>query len=417
MAERGNQDTNKRPGSIFRLAVYVLLAGGVTAAAIVATRDSGAETPVGHAESELLEAAIRTQWGDRDPTVLHSYAATTRHGDAAEGNEAILRTTFGPGGRYREERTWETFGITEVFAMDGEGNAWASFDATVVPLTEAEIERRKLQPWLFQVSHLTPLRDPERFRLEHDGRQELPDGRAVDRLRVRSRGEMPVELLLDFDVDTRLLAEVTLLDDREQRLTVRLSDYRTVDGVQVAHRLVSLRDDVPVATQTVMSVTIDADIDEGVFERPLDLNRDAIIEKRTMGGLVARAIHHGEDDDIDDTVRDLRGWIEKSGLAIVGPLVYSPARGGDEDAEGAVSIAVTRLDSEKTPVEREDVGLRTLAPRRALCMTHVGDADTVDLVARVGAEAARRGLTVAGPPLEIFFSQDRRTRQIQLPVE
>lgn len=409
-------DGNTRPGSLSRLLGYGALLAVLVGAGYAFLRPPAGGTPVGDDEAALLEAAIRVQWGDREPSVT-SYSTTTRHGDAEEGTDALLCTTIGQDGRYREERVWNTYGITEVFAVDAEGEAWASFDATVVPLTEIEVERRKLQPWLFQVSQLAPLRDVERFRLNHEGRHELTDGRAVERLKVTSLEASSVELVLDFDAETRLLAEVTLLDDaREGVMRVRLADYRDVDGIQVAHELVSLRDDVPVATQRVVGVTIDKEIDNGIFECPTDLNRDTIIEKQSMGGLVAHARHEGDAGDIDQTLRSLRSWIDESGLGIAGPLVYVPDTGG-ESQSSHVYIAVTRLDEEKKPVVDEDVELTTLAPKRALCLTHVGETASEELVARLAEEARQRGLTPTGEPMEIFFSPDRRTRQIQITVE
>lgn len=372
-------------------------------------------------ERRLLNRAVVAAWGQRDPTTLQTYRQTTRWEsgpeDAAEPATDV-EVCIGPDGCYREVRR-HPYGITEVFATDGE-TAWASVDGTVVPLSEADLAQRALQPWLVEVSRLAPLRDAERFALKYRGRESVEDIGDVESLVVTSAEQPGLTIVLQFDAShhrVRRVALQTRSGQPEQSLV--LDDYRAVGGVQIAHRILAYRGEDLLKRQIVRQVELDPELDAAVFKKPLDLNRDAIKDKATgISGSVVSLIHDGDDDEVFDSVDTLRAWMAENEVVAAGPLILIDEAAGDETTRLRVGIAIESPseDAQATAEDDEDIELTTLSSTRVLSLTHVGEKERATLVAELMERAKELGLEVAGAAIEVHFTTDGQLRQVQLPV-
>ena len=375
-------------------------------------------------ERQLLDRAISALWGNVDPASIHSLRTrSTVTGNIPDLTPGLQVETYcDEEDRYREVRDYDASGIKEIFAVFGE-DCWASVDSTVIPLEPSEIQEHRLQPWLFRISKLVALRDAERFELEHLGLETLATGEVVERLQVTPKDKPLLELVFDFMKDSHLLRRVKLINrNSDEELMLVLDDYRAVEGIQFAHRRVAHRDGKKLARQIVETVELNPVMDKSLFRTPLDLNRDAIIEKKSLAGFFAFAEHRGDPEDLGETVDELKEWIQNNPLDMIGPLTVLNAEndGGDEEPRTTpmtVCIGIRRPDAGQSTTARKGFGVRQLDSHRALCMTHVGETKTALLVERLRVRAKELGLQPAGPTLEIRFSLDGKTRQIQLPVK
>ncbi|MEE9392105.1 MAG: hypothetical protein V3W41_06340 [Planctomycetota bacterium] len=379
-------------------------------------------------EQLLLEKAVKAVWGETDPDSVQSLRQRSRYETVASSAAVpapvsqVEILAAGPK-RYRKQRL-APFGIVEVFAMDGD-EVWATIDGTLVPLTEEEATRRRLQPWLVQISKIAPLRDTKLFDLDHKGIVELDNGSRVEELRVIPKEYDGLELVFDFDPDSHLPQRVVMMNKRSrEELAIELSDYRSINGVQVAHRVLGFRNGKQVSTEIIESIELDVDLGAAPFKKPEHTGRDLVVEKSaSLSGPLAYCVHEGDADDakeIFDTVAKLREWIEERGFIIVGPLVVMRNRpqpaGTSPELRTLVGIAVGALAKDPIIEAGSAFGWMSLEAQPALCLTHVGEASSEDLIAKLATAAAERGSSRSGPPLEIIFSADGKTRQIQLPI-
>ncbi|MEZ6196308.1 MAG: hypothetical protein R3F20_11380 [Planctomycetota bacterium] len=160
-------------------------------------------------------------------------------------------------------------------------------------------------------------------------------------------------------------------------------------------------------------VEINPTLDLARFARPLDLNRDTITDKpASVSGRFVCAVHRGAEDEIFETVEELKDFIAGHEMEIAGPLVVSR----DAAAAPTVCIAIGPAGREPDVAEAATYSIRTIEPARALCLTHVGEDAHGELATRLRDRATELGLEPTGPTLEVWFSQDGRLRQMQLPV-
>jgi hypothetical protein len=372
------------------------------------------------AEQKLLDKAVAAMWLSRsaaDVTSLHTTSTIKQAGFTFD-----IETSVKTPDRVREVR--RAFGMTLVHALAGI-DAWASIDATVVDIEEAERENLATHLWLFNVSKISPLKDTRAFDLKHLGSVALEDGRSYERLRVEPKKDhVHLVLELDFDPATSLVHRFDLRNKTtDQHLSLTMDDYRTIDGVQTAHRITSMRNGKPHAVETLREVRFNEPMEDALFKRPVDLNRDTIaLKNASVSGLVAYASHRGTREDLQAAIDQLAEWIAEHKLDAAGPLIVTqeelPATADTRPRQiFLVCIPVAPLPADVKLPEREGFGLRTLEPRRVLCMTSVGELGADEIAAQLSARAQADGLRVARSPLEIYFSADRKTRQIQLPVE
>lgn len=370
-------------------------------------------------ERQLLDKSIRAMWGEKratDVTSLHT-VSSVKQADSTFDLETFTRVPD----CYRMDR--QSFGIKEVQAVCGQ-KAWASVDTTVIPLTPAEEAELLFHPWLYAISTLEGLKDSERFDLKVLDAV-VVGGQRLEQLRVRSKKEHTnLSLLLGIDATTHLIGRVELTDESsDQKMALTMSDYRAVEGVQFAHKIVSERNGKAFATETMREVRLNRKFDDGFFLCPVDLNRDRIVTKeKSLSGVMACLSYDGLPENFNEHTEDLKDWIVENGLEITGPLALiredvpaaetRPAR-----EQLTIAIPVENPPAEKKLVERLGHSLRTLAARKTLVMTCVGDVSVPQLILQLRQRAEADKLKPLGMVLEVHFSIEKKTRQIQLPVE
>lgn len=93
------------------------------------------------------------------------------------------------------------------------------------------------------------------------------DGATV--LEIRGRGLEPIKLFID---DKMLIAKQTLVasgpDGRQMLLEEVFSDYRNVNGIRIPFVAEILHGGRSIMTRTLSNVTLNGDVDEGLFEKP-----------------------------------------------------------------------------------------------------------------------------------------------------
>ena len=372
-------------------------------------------------ESILLRRAVQAMWGDVAPASVKTFhvKSTVRHGDSSYHIETWVQDR----NHYRSVR--EGYGIrqTEGIADD---EVWADVDGTVVPIDDAMAARIRLQPWLFQVSKLEPLEDADEFNLEYLGKSKRDDGREVEQLRAKSRTDPSRIVTFDFRADDHLVHRVALEDrSTKEVLSLLLSDYRNVDGVRIAHHLECRRGDKLYAEESVESVTVNDDLTKDFFMPPPPREGESkprkIIEKPSVSGLVAFAPHDGPLGEMRETVEKLKDWIDELGHDVTGPLIVlhsqAPTASRPTGYGRTVCIPVDAKDTATGATPRTGFGFRRLEARTAMCATIAGETSSIEVIRDIVSHASAAGKRPAGPVVEVHFSADGTTRQVQLPVE
>ncbi len=377
-------------------------------------------------EQILLDAAIHAIWGDRDPAGLHSVETVSRVMDSSDDTAepfARIRSWMGPE-RFLERRDWLQLGLTEKTGFDGT-EVWATIDGKRIPISKAKEAEIRLQPLLFEMSRIAPLKSTERFALEARGRVEVGADSVMERLEVRPKDVDGVNMIFDFAPEDHLLRQVTLELDDEETLTLVLGDYRPVEGILFPHRIEGRRRGRFHSLQIRSEIRINTEPPPGDFAAPVDRRDDEIRRKETLGGRVAFAIHDGGLDDVEETVEELQDWLKECETPVVGPLALleplepgTPRRPDGESSPLTVCIAVGPLPDEAHPPRPPGtMGFRVLTPLPCFERTVSGEEDRKLVIATLTRAIIKAGLKPAGPVVEVFFTPDRMIRQIQVPVE
>ncbi|MFT7620224.1 MAG: hypothetical protein ACI97A_003881 [Planctomycetota bacterium] len=380
-------------------------------------------------EQVLLDKAILGLWGETSPDSV--VALETRSTLTATQSDFTatfeLETLLASDKCYREVRRWKDFDIREEF-VQGPSKSWRLVDGTVVEMKDIEKDAlpESRENWLFEISKLNCLKDTARFKLKHQGRHKNAKGLEVERLEVFDQVRAGSQLTLDFSVATWLVERVTLeADGSDDTFTLVLSDYRSIDGVQFPHQIDSLENDAPFAQQRQISYVINPSWKKESFEAPVDLNRDAINLKPSIGGLFATAPLSGPDADIPSAIAELKTWIEDNKLEVNGPLMVirqlarAPKKTGPDLIPDRVAIAVKVPKSEikQKIIESKTFSLMKIESQRSLCLTQVGS-KPFDLIKKQIEEQGKGGqIKSTGAALEIYFSPEGTIRQFQVPVQ
>ncbi len=383
-------------------------------------------------EQVLLDNAIEALWGDVDPksvVALKTRSILTETQDDFSSTFE-LETLMASDKCYQEIRSWKDFDLREEF-IQGPKKSWHRVDGTVVDLEAIsdEMEPQSRQNWLFEISKLTALKDTEHFKLKHKGTHIAPDKRKIERLEVQDLAHRNILLTFDFDTSTWLVERVTLDDkDSDKSFTLILREYRSVAGVQFAHEIDSLQNGKPHAQQREITYQLNPKWSPKTFEPPIDLNRDAIIDKRSIGGTFAYLQLEESDDDVQGAVAKLKAWIHEKKLEINGPLllvhpaVVAPGTTTSKPTRDTTQVAIaikapTPEVRQKLQVSGEEFGLLDLKSHRALCLTQVGATSFAEIQALIVKQGKNLQPKMGASALEIYFSPEGTIRQVQVPVE
>ena len=147
---------------------------------------------------------------------------------------------------------------------------WMAHNGQVRPLTQEQMEEEQEHLYVGVVSHLVALRD-KRYRVSPLGEGTLR-GRATVGLCVRHKGRRDVHLYFDKGTGLLLRSKCVVKDldsgGRELVVETLYDDYRSVDGVQVAHRFTIRRDGRPYVQSEAVEVKVAEKLDDRLFARP-----------------------------------------------------------------------------------------------------------------------------------------------------
>ncbi|HGY92065.1 MAG TPA: hypothetical protein ENK43_12920 [Planctomycetes bacterium] len=377
-------------------------------------------------EQVLLDAAIHAIWGDKDPASLRSMETVSRVMDSSAPSTepfARIQSWMGPK-KFLERRNWLQLGLTEKTGFDGK-DVWATIDGKRIPISKAKEAEIRLQPLLFEMSRIAPLKSTERFALEARGRVAVGTDEVMERLEVRPKNVDGVEMIFDFDPENHLLRQVTLQLENDETMTLILDDYQPVDGIRFPRRIEGRRRGRFHSLQIRDEIRINTEPPAEAFAPPVDRRDDEIRRKSSLGGRVAYAIHEGSIDDVEDTIEELQNWLKECEAPVVGPLALleplDPTRPPHPDGESSpltACIAVGPLPhTEPSTRPPKSMGFKTLTPHPCFERTFSGDEDRTTVIASLKRAITKAGLKSTGPVIEVFFTPDRMIRQIQVPVE
>ncbi len=161
--------------------------------------------------------------------------------------------------------------IENVFTIVFDGDkGWIKGDGEVKEMSAEQLAVQKHDHRVGWMSSLLPLRD-KAFALKA-----LPDAK-VDAMETRvvqaSRKDYP-DVTLYFDKATNYLVRLTYKTKsaeqnfKEVAMENNLSDYKEVDGVKVAHKMVLKRDGARFVESTVTSMKMEGKLDAKTFAMP-----------------------------------------------------------------------------------------------------------------------------------------------------
>lgn len=379
-------------------------------------------------EQVLLDKAIKSLWGDVSPESIQSLQT---HSTLIESQDDFsstfeLDTLMASANSYREIRQWKNFGVREEF-IQGPKSSWHVVDGAVVDLKMRDPEDilPSQQSWLFEISKLAILKDTERFDLKHRGHHKNDKKEDVERLEVHDKERPNITLTFDFAVSTGLIAQVTLEDDtKDMSFTLILRDYRPIEGIQFAHEIDSLENGKPHAQQRGIVYQLNPTWKPSWFAAPKDLKQDRIISKQSIGGSFAYAQLAGGDEEIPETISNLKKWIEEKKLEINGPLiVIRPTEAPQTDSRPTprlVRVAIAVKVPDPAIVAQlgtsETFGLIKLVPGPVQCVTEVGNKLLAEIRKEFLSHASPSTIKSDSNILEIYFSPEGTIRQVQFPV-
>ncbi len=379
-------------------------------------------------EQVLLDKAITSLWGDVSPASIQSLQT---HSTLVESQDDFsstfeLDTLMASANSYREIRQWKNFGVREEF-IQGPKSSWHVVDGAVVDLEprDPKNDLPSQQSWLFEISKLAVLKDTERFDLKHRGHHKNEQKEDVERLEVHDKERPNITLTFDFTVSTGLIERVTMEDSsKDMSFTLILRDYRPIEGIQFAHEIDSLENGKPHAQQRSIVYQLNPTWKPEWFEAPKDLKQDRIISKQSIAGSFAYAHLVGGDENIPETISNLKSWIEEKKLEINGPLiVIHPTEAPKTDSRpvqgpARVAIAVKIPDPEFIARlgKSETFGIVELVPQPVKCVTEVGKKLLEEIRKEFLVHANPVTIKPGANILEIYFSPEGTIRQVQFPV-
>jgi hypothetical protein len=212
----------------------------------------------------LLDRAIAAKGGLQTLRAIKSITATTTTSMIGAGVQADATTYLEYPARVRIETTLE--GVPSVQIFDGE-SGWVRDPRGVhdVPPPALRDLRSTLRRDMISLL-LSAERGALRARLLPDVKDD--DGTRHHTLEVSATDLDPVVLYVN--PETGLISKQTYVAGGAGRPLIEevFSDYRPVDGVQIAYSATIRRGGQPVLERRVTAITINAPIDPALFKRP-----------------------------------------------------------------------------------------------------------------------------------------------------
>jgi hypothetical protein len=154
----------------------------------------------------------------------------------------------------------------QVFNKD---KAWVSVNGTTMELDKDAIEAFKEKLYLGEVGRMVNLTD-KKFKLSTVGEVKVAGKEAIG-VRIECKGHADVSLF--FDKKTNLLVKTETREKdpasgTEFATETIVSDYKVVDGVQIAHKAEVKRDDKPFVEAEISGYKIEKELSDTLFEKP-----------------------------------------------------------------------------------------------------------------------------------------------------
>jgi hypothetical protein len=156
-----------------------------------------------------------------------------------------------------------------ILVLNGD-KGWVSAGGATSEMTKEQLEATKEDNYAHWVTLLTPLKD-KGFSLSAIGEEKIENRPAVG-VKVTHKGHRDINIY--FDKETNLLVKVsrraTPADQGGKEVLVEqfLSDYKEVNGVKVAAKMVDKRDGQPYVDGEIFDVKLAEKLDDKVFDKP-----------------------------------------------------------------------------------------------------------------------------------------------------
>lgn len=150
------------------------------------------------------------------------------------------------------------------------GKGWIKVANMTQEMDKGMLEEAKEQMNAANITHLVCLSDKE-YQLSPLGEVKVGDRPAVG-VRVQRKGYRDVNLFFDKDKHLLLKMETRGKDPmqggQEYTSTTRYEDYKKVEGMMVAHKVVIERDGKPYVEAEISDVKLSEKLDDNLFDKP-----------------------------------------------------------------------------------------------------------------------------------------------------
>jgi hypothetical protein len=162
----------------------------------------------------------------------------------------------------------EVVGVFTIVVNNDRG--WVQAGGETRDMTPEELNPHSAEMYVGWISTLLPLKD-KKFKLATLGEAKVKD-RPVVGVRVSSEGHKDVNLF--FDKDSSLLAKIehraiaTEQGGKEVTQETFLSEYKEVDGVKAAHKVIMTRDGEKFIESETTEIHLVGKLDNSEFAKP-----------------------------------------------------------------------------------------------------------------------------------------------------
>lgn len=324
---------------------------------------------------------------------------------------------FPEGGPARYRMETEAFDAELVHAIAGD-EAWETLDGVPVRLRDEDVRQLRQQVFMARLSLFVGFAPGE---LEFEAVERVPGDR-LDRLRVSDEAEELGPFELAFAPKTGLMREVAWQSRifregswPEAACTMRLDDYRDVEGIKVPYHATFEIDGEVSLISKVSEVSWAPELEAGLFAAPPAPDATRIKSRR----LAARRVLSAEvPEGKDSRPKRLLESLEESGVRRIGPRVEFVRHRDDVLIKEALIVAPAEGTGEKPrdPGEESPVRLEVLAESDAYTLVLSDPSEKreregwEELRARATAEARK----VAPVGRRVIWRADDELVQLQL---
>jgi hypothetical protein len=222
---------------------------------------------------DVIAKAIKTQGGADNLNKLKASVSKTKgkfYG-MGDGIDYTGETSVQLPNRIRTEVEVEVNGMKFKFVQVVDGDkGWMKLGDNNEDLNKDMLAEAKEQMNVAQISHLTVLTGKD-YKLSTLGDSKVGDRPAIG-IHVERKGFRDVNLFLDKENSQILKVETRgkdpMNDGKEFTAETFYSDYKMVDGLLIAHKILIKRDGNKYVEAELTEVKVSENLDDGVFAKP-----------------------------------------------------------------------------------------------------------------------------------------------------